>query len=151
MNAPGALSAYFFSVFLLVLCKCLADLRLMRPHDPWQYIVAICATTFGITPFSIPKYGVALPPQPNFLYTPIFQARIHTYTAFSHARGSRNWPGKTCLRHSNFFSAVLSLLHKVLKLKGGVRNVSMQLFDWGRESSSEDTINSLVFPQSSPL
>ena len=28
---------------------------------------------------------------------------------------------------TNFFSAVLSLLHKVLKLKGGVRNVSMQL------------------------
>jgi len=27
----------------------------------------------------------------------------------------------------------------VLKLKGGVRNVSMQLFDWGRETLSEDS------------
>jgi hypothetical protein len=49
------------------------------------------------------------------------------------------------------FSAVLRLLHKVLKLKGGVRNVSMQLFDWGRETLSEDSRNSLTFPQSSPF
>jgi hypothetical protein len=36
----------------------------------------------------------------------------------------------------NFSFAVLRLLHEVLKLKGGIRNVSMQLLDWGRETSS---------------
>jgi len=51
----------------------------------------------------------------------------------------------------NFSSAVLRLLHKVLKLKGGVRNESMQLLDWGRETSSKDSRNSLTFPQSSPF
>ncbi len=51
----------------------------------------------------------------------------------------------------NFSSAVLRLLHEVLMLKGGVRKVSIQLFDWGREMLSEDSRNSLTFPQSSPF
>ena len=40
---------------------------------------------------------------------------------------------------------------KALRRKGGVRNVSMQLFDWGRETSSEDSRDSLAFPQSFPF
>ena len=34
------------------------------------------------------------------------------------------------------FPAVLSLQHKVLEIKGGIRNISMQLFDWVRGTSS---------------
>jgi len=64
------------------------------------------------------QYAVAAPPKPNFLY-------FHTHThSRIHAGVGIGQAFKHCAKS---FPVALSLQHKVCKLKGAVRNVSIQL------------------------